>query len=778
LNSLAPPGVLPAVLSLEAGSMMKNLTIKSRLFIAISAVLLCSYSILFFSSYYSIRQLNENEIVKDLQTALKFAKREFGARPEVVLESLKLPASSAPVHGWMRERDRGRLQDALSRWSNSLDFLEMLTIYDGDQNVLVRGNSDSGGKSFLQGDLLRTLYSRRQPIITTELVSREEFCREISADACQALSGNRDVMVQLVLVPVIGGDGRLLGAVVAGDDINKDPHLAYQQQKVFGRTVEMMVTQQGERIASTMPAGDGLVHHLEMKVLQPLKAGFSFNGTTMLNGRSYEMIAEPIQNLNGDFIGSIAVALERGDLVGPGSENFRNLTICALFSLPFIVILAYFTSRQFSIPITRLSETVRSIEIGDYTVRLPQKGAGEFQSIYESCNRLIEIFANRDSLLLGEKDGLVREKSELMAKVDELGRRHADDHGLLAAILKKSGDGLVVTDGDLKVVTINDMGEKLLGMTAAGCMGRSIRQLLADLRLTELEARFATDPLSWQEVDAQPIITTHCGRKPTIACLSLPAEGGGLSGILLVMREAGGDGELDRLKRDFIAIVSHELKTPLTSMKGSLQYILKKGKWLTAAEREMLGVCQRNTERLIARIGSILEISRIESDQITFAKRAINMGELAIYAIEVVKGMALERNISFVNGINFELPQVLGDYDRLQQVLSNLLSNAVKLSPSDSVITLTAERVADFLAVSVCDDGKVIKPDDRERLFSKFQQFSMQEEGDAGGGGLGLAIAREIVEKHGGTISYAPGLAGGNIFTFTVPIYGGDNGQG
>jgi signal transduction histidine kinase len=213
-------------------------------------------------------------------------------------------------------------------------------------------------------------------------------------------------------------------------------------------------------------------------------------------------------------------------------------------------------------------------------------------------------------------------------------------------------------------------------------------------------------------------------------------------------------------------------------MKGSLQFILKKGKWLTGVEREMLGVCLRNTERLISLIGSILEISRIEANQIPFHRKPVIMGELALYALEEIKGLALSRNISFVNGIGFDLPAVYGDYDRLHQVLSNLLSNAVRFSPANSVVTLVAERLGDFIAVSVSDDGKVIKAADRERLFSKFQQFSEPEDGEPGGSGLGLAISREIVEKHGGSIHYTPGLAGGNIFTFTVPICGEDDGQG
>jgi PAS domain S-box-containing protein len=758
--------------------MMKNLTIKSRLFLAILAILVCSYSLLFITSYISIQQFTEDEIVKDLQTALKFAKGQFNSRPEIVLEALKMPVSSLPVQSWFIQRDREKLKDAVRRWNRSLDFLEMVTVVDGEQNVLARNNSRTEKESFIQGYLLKSLLRRRQPFITTELVDRDEYCREIHAEACQALPENKDVMVQLVFVPVVAKDGSIIGAVVAGDDVNKDPHLAYQQQKVFGKTVEMLVTQMGERIATTMPAGDGLVQNLDMKVVQALKGGYSFNGSTVLNNRSYEMIAEPLQNHSGEFIGAIAVALETGAFSSLRHENFRNLILCGVFSVPLIFVLAYLTARQFSKPIQRLSDAVRGIEIGDYNVKVTEKSLGEFQALYETFNRMASTFAERDAYMVRQNDELSTLNVGLAQQVRALGEQLRYEAELHGAIFKNMLDGILVTDSNQTVIHINPMANKLLGVGDSGAVGKQVLLLCEALHLKDLAERISQVSHQWPN-DSDPVLSlSHGGRRLRVTINRLLDEKESFRGLLLGMRDVSKEGEVDRLKNEFIATVSHELKTPLTSMKGSLQFILKKGKWLTGVEREMLGVCLRNTERLISLIGSILEMSRIEANQIPFHQKPVIMGELALYALEEIKGLALTRNISFVNGIGFDLPAVYGDYDRLHQVLSNLLSNAVRFSPGNSVVTLLAERLGDFIAVSVSDDGKVIKPADRERLFSKFQQFSEPEDGEPGGSGLGLAISREIVEKHGGSIHYTPGLAGGNIFTFTVPIYGEDNGQG
>jgi len=171
-------------------------------------------------------------------------------------------------------------------------------------------------------------------------------------------------------------------------------------------------------------------------------------------------------------------------------------------------------------------------------------------------------------------------------------------------------------------------------------------------------------------------------------------------------------------------------------------------------------------------VASILELSRIEAGQIKFTMRPLQIGEVVLYAIEEIKGLALLKNISLVNDVPLDLPKVSGDYERLTQVLSNLLSNAVKFSPDDSVVTLSAAIEKSFLLLSVADDGKVIPAEEREALFSRFQQMGRPEDGEFCGSGLGLAISKEIVERHGGSICHTLGAVGGNVFTFTVPLYG------
>jgi len=232
------------------------------------------------------------------------------------------------------------------------------------------------------------------------------------------------------------------------------------------------------------------------------------------------------------------------------------------------------------------------------------------------------------------------------------------------------------------------------------------------------------------------------------------------------------------MKTEFISTVSHELKTPLTSMKGSLQLLLTRGKWLTETERQLLTVCFRNTQRLIRLISEILDISGIESGGMAFNLKPVSIGEVSVYAIEEIKSYAMGRDITIVNSIGEHLPLVYGDSDRLIQVFTNLLSNAVKFSPEGKVVMVSAEQEGNYVIVSVADHGSVIKRSDRGKLFKKFQQIEGAVRGEVGGTGLGLAICKEIVERQHGRIFYTAGKERGNTFSFTVPIIGEGDGKG
>lgn len=751
---------------------MSNLTIKSRIFLVITAIFACTYALLFFVSVKTLQNSIEDQTAKGLEYSLKFAKNQFNARQELVIEALKLPAADRSVQKLFLSADHEELQNFAKLWSKSLDFVEIMTILDSQQKVIARSNGRRDPQFFLKKELLQSLFERKQSIISAELVPHDEYCREVNNEVCQTLPQNRAVMVQLVFLPIIDGTGKIIGAIIAGDETNREPYLPFLQQKVFDATVETLVTQQGELIASTMTDVGGLKPNLDAPVIQSLSKGYSFQGITDFNGRQYEMIAEPINNHKGELIGSIAVAIRGDRFAGLANENYRNIIFCGLFSSALIFILGYWITRQITVPIRRFSDALKVIEGGDYSIEIPESGSMELKSLAETFNRMTGSLSQRDAALSRQNSEL-RDRNEILENRALLqdAQLEAEISGY-KSIIKSLVDGLVVADDRQMIIEINPAAEKLLGVKATEVVGSPLAKLYTLNGLSELEELFKSsggDELSGSE---SVLILKYNGRKIRFAVTALREEKISNRSFLLGVRDVTTDEEVDRLKSGFIAKVSHELKTPLTSMKGSLQFILKKGKWLTGVEREMLTVCCRNTERLISLVGGIIELSRIEAGQIAFSKRPIQLGEVVLYALEEVKGAALIKNISLVNDVPMDLPKVFGDYERLIQVLSNLLSNALKFSPQNSVVTLSAAVDTSFLTISVADDGKTIPEEERGALFSTFQQMGRPEEGEFCGSGLGLAISREIIERHGGSIFYTPGAGKGNVFAFSLPLNG------
>jgi PAS domain S-box-containing protein len=466
------------------------------------------------------------------------------------------------------------------------------------------------------------------------------------------------------------------------------------------------------------------------------------------------------------------VALGVDRFVGLKNENYRNLVICGVFSSVFIFILAYFTALKFVVPIRRISDAVKAIEAGDHSVKISESDSPELTALSETFNRMSQTLQERDSVIISQSAELKTVNDMLERSAFERDVQKDAESTVQRIIIKSLVDGLLVADDRQMFIEINPAAEKMLGIKASDLIGGPVSKLYDSPGLSEL-TKLITGGAEGDSPEQESVLTMkYKNRNLRFTLIHVKSEKEFFRGFLLGICDVTADGEVDRLKSGFISKVSHELKTPLTSMKGSLQFILKKGKWLTGVEREMLTVCFRNTERLIGLVAGIIELSRIESGQINFNMRPLQMGEVVLYAIEETKGAALLRNTSLINDVPMDLPKIYGDYQRLMQVVSNLLSNAIKFSPENSIVTLQAAVENSFMTIFIADNGNVIPEEERFSLFSRFQQMGRPEDGEFSGSGLGLAICREIIEKHGGSIFHEPGTDGGNIFAFKVPLNG------
>ena len=228
--------------------------------------------------------------------------------------------------------------------------------------------------------------------------------------------------------------------------------------------------------------------------------------------------------------------------------------------------------------------------------------------------------------------------------------------------------------------------------------------------------------------------------------------------------------ELDRMKSEFVAVVSHEVRTPLTSIKGSLELLGdERFHVLPPPQRELLSICQANTERLINLINDILDFSKLESSKLSLNFESVEVGKIVPEAVDHIRNLAAIKGIGIDVHMEGSAGVIEADPMRVAQVITNLLGNAIKFSPEKGKIEVWARGTDDEVIVDVRDHGKGISQRDMSRLFQRFAQLDSSTTRKAGGTGLGLVISKGIVEQHGGKIWAESATGKGSTFSFSLP---------
>lgn len=346
----------------------------------------------------------------------------------------------------------------------------------------------------------------------------------------------------------------------------------------------------------------------------------------------------------------------------------------------------------------------------------------------------------------------------------------------LRAILESAGEAILMVDTHGFCVVANHLMGGVLGRPAEEMLGKSVHELhsITTRKFRGRAMEWVAGPGNTPPVEIQTnTIETREDHPRVFQEFSAPVldDDGRVIGRIYVYRDVTKETEVDRMKSEFIATVSHELRTPMTSIKGSLGLVLGGiAGPLPDEAKELLAIAQNNTDRLIRLINDILDISRIEAGKMEIKKAPLSVAEAVHRSVREMEGFANQRSIQVETDLSADLPRVLADSDRLQQVLVNLLSNAIKFSPVFTAVRVSAGRDGDQIYVRVADQGPGIGPDNLQQIFDKFHRIDNASTRKTGGTGLGLAICRAIVEEHGGRIWAESKVGEGSTFIFTLPI--------
>jgi PAS domain S-box-containing protein len=327
-------------------------------------------------------------------------------------------------------------------------------------------------------------------------------------------------------------------------------------------------------------------------------------------------------------------------------------------------------------------------------------------------------------------------------------------------------DGVVVADRAGRVTVFNRMAARLSGVPAGAALGRDFRDVLP---LHDADGRDwwkSTDPYGGLRIRTrQPERSLYLadGREVLMAARYVRAEPlGDVDRLVVTLRDASHRARGERSRADLVSTVAHELRSPLTSVKGFTATLLAKWDRLTDKQKIfMLETVNADADRVTRLITELLSVSRIESGRLEIRRQLVDLPDLArrLVAGRVAAGESQDRYRLEVHG---PLPDMWLDADKIEQIMANLVENAVRHGAG--TVTIVIEPYEGGAAVSVRDEGKGIAPEAVPRVFRRFWRTRRR-----GGTGLGLFIVKGLIEAHGGAITVGRAPSGGAEFRFTVP---------
>lgn len=425
-------------------------------------------------------------------------------------------------------------------------------------------------------------------------------------------------------------------------------------------------------------------------------------------------------------------------------SNIKPMIIfTAIFSLFISGISALFISRVFSILFTK-----------------PIKKITKFTNNSLNSNLNVD-----NDISYSELEKLYIELQKKFESLSEIRKCQSDEINKMNAIVSNFVDGVIAIDISWNIIFANSIAEDIFNITDIGYQKRHILEVVKNCKLKEIISRVLTTGLScFEEIALIPkerILRVYIN--------SVKNTDDDIVGAVIIVRDITKIKKLEKMRTDFIANVSHELKTPLTSIKGFIETLLDGAYKNPSLAKRFLNIIDVETSRLNRLISDLLDLSQLETNRIKLNIIAVDI-KIMLDEVEMIFHNRFEKKkIKFFKLIPEDLSKVKVDTDCLRQVFINLLDNAVKYTPTGGEIWVIAEDRGRKIKVSVCDNGVGIPEDDLKRIFERFYRVDKARARKLGGTGLGLSIVKHIVKAMDGEIWAESKHNEGSKFVFTLP---------
>ena len=447
----------------------------------------------------------------------------------------------------------------------------------------------------------------------------------------------------------------------------------------------------------------------------------------------YFDVAVPIRDDGGSVLFVVGVLDDKSELQELNWNLFTILIRAILFGLVVAIFLSFLLSKTITTPVEKLTEQAARIASGDFTSSAQVQSDDEIGILSDTFD-------------------------EMSAQLETTLRQVEEERNKLDTLFQHMADGMVAFDSDGVLLQFNAAAEEMLD-----------RKLGEHLRYTEVfpEVQVRQEDLAQDgksiEID---YAAGHRFLKIYFAPIRLGAEGKGLMAVLHDITEQR---KLDDSRREFVANVSHELRTPLTNVRGYAETLMSADDIDRDIQMRFLGVISSEADRMTRIVKDLLTLTRLDYNRMEMHMQPMDLRELGQKAAAAMEGQANGQGLTLTCTLPEEMPQVLGDAERIQQVIINIITNAIKYNKPQGSIAITGGVDGERVFLRVEDTGIGVPKADLERLFERFYRVDKARSRESGGTGLGLAIAKQIVESHGGSIGFDSEYGKGSVVTLYLP---------
>jgi two-component system phosphate regulon sensor histidine kinase PhoR len=488
-------------------------------------------------------------------------------------------------------------------------------------------------------------------------------------------------------------------------------------------------------------------HKLRPEVQEALagRAGTSARYSTTLK-KEIVYVALPARNES-----VLRLALPLKEATTEVSQIRKRIVPISLLALSIAGLMAYLFSRSMTRRIEQIAEFSQKIAAGNLSERIKVHEPDEIGKLGQSLN----ITADK---LHGTIEQLTRERNKI------------------EIVLSSMAEGVLATDQAKRLILINPAFSRIFNAGPPSGLGKTVLEATRNNELDEIVTsvlrqgekikRFASINFPEEktfEVLAVPLFSKYVGNDQTKATIS---------GAMAVLHDITELKRLEAVRREFVANVSHELRTPLAAIKGYAETLLDGALEDDPDHRRgFVEVIHHNADRLARITEDLLALSTVEASGFRLQSSRVHISDAIEEVLPVIKEPAAKKGQTIEVSVPPDLPHVLADTERINQVLVNLLNNAIKFTPEGGRITISVRVVpgSSMIEVAVSDNGVGIPRKDLPRIFERFYRVDKARSRELGGTGLGLAIVKHIVEAHGGKVWVESTLGQGSTFTFTLP---------